>query len=113
MNYQRALNEFFHGLQGGIKEPRDLKRHHEMVLKNRILAKQHFRMVQKTAEKIKEQFAPIPEELRPKKLELNRSEPRIHNVIAFIAGGRATASITDALELKKRRPKSFSSMSRA
>lgn len=38
----------------------------------------------------------MPEELRLKKVELNRAETRVHNFIEFIANGRATAGLADA-----------------
>ena len=52
---------------------------------------------QRTAEKVKEQFAHVPEQLRLRKIELNRAETRVHNFIEFIASGRATPSLADAL----------------
>ena len=51
----------------------------------------------RTAKKVKEQFAHVPEELRLKKVELNRAETRVHNFIEFIANGRATSGLVDAL----------------
>ena len=51
----------------------------------------------RTAAKIKEHFAHVPEELRLKKIELNRAETRVHNFIEFIASGRATPGLADAL----------------
>jgi hypothetical protein len=51
----------------------------------------------KTAAKIRELFAHVPEELRLKKLELNRAQTRVHNFIEFIASGRATPGLADAL----------------
>jgi hypothetical protein len=51
----------------------------------------------KTAAKIRELFAHVPEELRVKKLELNRAQTRVHNFIEFIASGRATPGLADAL----------------
>ncbi len=51
----------------------------------------------RTAEKVKAQFAHVPEQLRLKKIELNRAETRVHNFIEFIASGRATPSLADAL----------------
>ncbi len=53
---------------------------------------------QKTAQKIKEQFSHIPEEIRLKKIELNRAETRAHNFIEFIAEGKATEGLSAALE---------------
>ncbi len=52
---------------------------------------------ERTAQKIKEQFAHVPEELRLKKVELNRAETRVHNFIEFIASGRATSALAEAL----------------
>src|SRR5688572_30731032 len=52
---------------------------------------------ERTAAKVKELFAHVPEELRLKKIELNRAETRVHNFIEFIASGRATAGLADAL----------------
>jgi hypothetical protein len=43
---------------------------------------------ERTAAKVKELFAHVPEELRLKKIELNRAETRVHNFIEFIASGR-------------------------
>jgi hypothetical protein len=63
------------------------------VLRPEVLAAVYDR----TAKKIKEQFAHVPEELRLKKIELNRAETRVHNFIEFIANGRATAGLADAL----------------
>jgi hypothetical protein len=52
---------------------------------------------ERTATKVKELFAHFPEELRLKKIELNRAETRVHNFIEFIASGRATPTLADAL----------------
>lgn len=52
---------------------------------------------ERTARKIKEHFAHVPEALRMKKLELHRVETRVHNFIEFIASGRATPALADAL----------------
>src|SRR5690606_28867033 len=38
-----------------------------------------------------------PEELRLKKIELNRAETRVHNFVEFVASGRATPALADAL----------------
>jgi DNA invertase Pin-like site-specific DNA recombinase len=65
----------------------------EQVLKPEVLSE----VYERTAKKIKEQFAQVPEELRLKKIELNRAETRVHNFIEFIASGRATAALADAL----------------
>lgn len=66
---------------------------HEEVLKPEVLDA----VYQRTAEKIREVFAHVPEELRLKKLELNRAETRVHNFIEFVASGRATPALADAL----------------
>jgi hypothetical protein len=42
-------------------------------------------------------FAHVPEELRLKRVELNRAEARVHNFVEFIASGRATPALADAL----------------
>jgi hypothetical protein len=52
---------------------------------------------QRTAKKIRELFAHVPEELRLKKVELNRAETRVHNFVEFIATGRATPALAEAL----------------
>jgi len=52
---------------------------------------------QRTAKKVQEQFAHVPEELRLKRVELNRAETRVHNFIEFVASGRATPALGDAL----------------
>jgi DNA invertase Pin-like site-specific DNA recombinase len=65
----------------------------EAVLKPEVLEL----VYERTAKKIKEQFAHVPEELRLKKLELNRAETRVHNFIEFIASGRATPALAEAL----------------
>ena len=52
---------------------------------------------ERTAKKIKEHFSHVPEELRIKEIELNRAETRVHNLIEFIASGRATPGLADAL----------------
>jgi hypothetical protein len=51
----------------------------------------------RTAAKVKELFADVHEELRLKKIELNRAETRVHNFIEFIASGRASPTLADAL----------------
>jgi hypothetical protein len=63
------------------------------VLKPDVLAS----VYERTAKKIKEHFAHVPEELRLKKIELNRAKTRVHNFIEFIAAGRATPGLADAL----------------
>jgi len=63
---------------------------------------------ERTAVKVKELFAHIPEELRLKKIELNRAETRVHNFIEFIASGRASHSLADALTQAEQQVKSLS-----
>lgn len=63
------------------------------VLKPDVLALVYDR----TAKKVKEQFAHVPEELRLKRIELNRAESRVHNFVEFVASGRATGALADAL----------------
>jgi site-specific DNA recombinase len=65
----------------------------EKVLKPEFIAE----VYERTAAKVKELFAHVPEELRLKKVELNRAETRVHNFIEFIASGRATPALADAL----------------
>ena len=62
---------------------------------------------QKTAQKIKDQFCHIPEEIRLKKIELNRAETRAHNFIEFIAEGKATEGLSFALEQAETKAKEF------
>ncbi len=64
---------------------------------------------QRTAKKVKEQFAHVPEELRLKKVELNRAETRVHNFIEFIANGRATSGLVDALAQAEEQVKTLKS----
>ena len=63
---------------------------------------------EKTAKKIKEVFAHVPEELRLKKIELNRAETRVHNFIEFIASGRATPALAEALSQAEEQVKTLS-----
>jgi len=75
-----------------------LETHFVAALNEKVLKPELLEVVYaKTAEKVKEHFAHIPEELRLKKIELNRTETRINNFIEFIANGRAPASLADAL----------------
>jgi DNA invertase Pin-like site-specific DNA recombinase len=62
---------------------------------------------ERTAKKVKEQFAHVPQELRLKKVELNRLETRVHNFIEFIASGRATPALADALAQAEEHAKSL------
>lgn len=76
----------------------------EAVLKPEVLEA----VYERTAKKIKEQFAHVPEELRLKKLELNRAETRVHNFIEFIATGRATPALAEALAQAESQVKTLS-----
>jgi len=59
--------------------------------------------------KIRDHFAHEPEELRLKRLELNQAETRVHNFIEFIASGRATPALADALAQAEEQVKSLTS----
>ena len=57
----------------------------------------------RTAKQIKEPFAHVPEELRLKKVELNRAETRVDNLIEFIAQvARLRGSPTRSARQRKR-----------
>ena len=77
---------------------------HDEVLQPEVLDA----VYQRTAEKVKEQFAHVPEQLRLKKIELNRAETRVHNFIEFIASGRGTPSLADALSQAEEQVKTLS-----
>jgi site-specific DNA recombinase len=62
---------------------------------------------ERTAKKIREQFAHVPEDLRLKRVELNRAETRVHNFVEFIASGRATPALADALAQAEEQVKSL------
>ena len=62
---------------------------------------------QRVDKKVKELFAHVPEELRLKKVELNRAETRVHNFIEFIAAGRATPGLADALAQAEKQVKAL------
>lgn len=49
----------------------------------------------------------MPEELRLKKVEVNRAETRVHNFIQFIARGRATPALAEALPQAEEQVKSL------
>ena len=69
------------------------------ALREKVLRPEHLQLVyQKVAKQIQKQFSHIPEEIRLKKMELNKAETRIHRFIEFIAEAKATASIATALE---------------
>jgi DNA invertase Pin-like site-specific DNA recombinase len=75
----------------------------EHVLRADVLAL----VYEKTSAKIRELFSHVPEELRLKKLELNRAQTRVHNFIEFIAAGRATPGLADALAQSEEQVKSL------
>ncbi len=97
--YYGCLNASRHACENKVLisrkriEDKLVARLNEEVLKPELLEL----VYERTAKKIKEQFAHVPEELRLKKLELNRVETRVHNFIEFIASGRATPALADAL----------------
>jgi site-specific DNA recombinase len=62
---------------------------------------------ERTAQKVKQQFKHVPEELRLKKVELNRAETRVHNFVEFVASGRATPALADALAQAEEQVKSL------
>ena len=69
------------------------------ALFEKVLKPEHLELVyQKVAKEIQQQFSHIPEEIRLKKMELDKAETRIHRFIEFIAEAKATASIASALE---------------
>ncbi len=76
----------------------------DKVLKPEVL----HAVYERTAKKIKEHFAHVPEELRLKKVELNRAETRVHNFIEFIASGRATPGPAPALSQAEEKVKTLS-----
>ncbi len=82
---------------------REIRKLNEEVLKPELLEL----VYERTATKVKEQFAHVPEELRLKKLELHRAETRVHNFIEFIASGRATTALADALAHAEEQAKSL------
>ena len=84
-------------------EDKFLAQLNEAVLKPEVLAA----VYERTAKKIKAMFAHVPEELRLKKVELNRAETRVHNFIEFIASGRATPALAEALAQAEEQVKSL------
>ena len=69
------------------------------ALYEKVLKPEHLQMIyKKISEEIQKQSAHIPEEIRLKKLELNKTEIRIHRFVEFIAQAKATVSIASALE---------------
>ena len=69
------------------------------ALYEKVLKPDHLQMIyKKIAAEIQKQSAHIPEEIRLKKMELEKTETRIHRFVEFIASAKATASIATALE---------------
>lgn len=76
-----------------------LEKHFIKVLFEDVLKPERFQQVfDQVAKAIKEQFSDVPEEIRQKKIALNAVESRVHNFIEFVAQGRATKGLVDALE---------------
>jgi hypothetical protein len=67
---------------------------------------------QRVSKKVKKQFAHVPEELRLKRIELNRAETRVHNFVEFIASGRATPALADALAQAEQQVKELTAAAR-
>jgi hypothetical protein len=65
------------------------------------------RVYERTALKVREHFAHVPEELRLKKLELGRAEGRVRSFVEFVAQGRAPRAIADAFEVEEDKVKSL------
>lgn len=69
------------------------------VLYEKIFNPDIFDIIYKeVAKKIKEQFSHIPEEIKLKKVEVERAKRKIKNFIDFIGEGNTTASLSSALE---------------
>lgn len=77
----------------------ELEKHVLKILFTELLVPERFNDIYKQVTKaIKEHCGDIPEEIRLKNIELNRAETRVHNFIEFVAQGRATKSLVEALE---------------
>jgi hypothetical protein len=63
---------------------------------------------ERTATKVKELSPTSRKSCASKKIELNRAETRVHNFIEFIASGRATPTLADALSQAEEQVKSLS-----
>jgi len=61
----------------------------------------------RTAEKVAEEFARVPDELRLKQLELAQEQKRIKNFVEYIASGKATPALGQALQLSEDKAKSL------
>ena len=69
------------------------------ALSQKVFKPEHIDLIyKKVAKEIQKQFSHIPEEIRLKKIELNKMETRVHRFVEFIAEAKATASIATALE---------------
>ncbi|RIL12313.1 MAG: hypothetical protein DCC75_00685 [Proteobacteria bacterium] len=77
----------------------ELEKHLIKKLFEDLLVPERFNDIYKQVTKaIREHCGDIPEEIRLKNIELNRAETRVHNFIEFVAQGRATKSLVEALE---------------
>lgn len=76
----------------------------DAVLKPEVLDQ----VFERTAKKVKGLSKHVPEELRLKKVELNRAETRVHNFVEFVASGRATPALADALAEAEEQVKTLS-----
>ena len=64
-----------------------------------ILTPEKFNNIyKKVAKAIKNHCGALPEDIRLKKVELNRAQTRVHNFIETVAEGRTTKGLIDALE---------------
>ena len=80
------------------------------ALFQKVLKPEHIELIyKKVSKEIKKQFSHIPEEIRFKKMELNKAETRIHRFVEFVAEAKATASIASALEDAESSAKKLSS----
>ena len=69
------------------------------ALSQKVFKSEHINLIyKKVAKEIQKQFSYIPEEIRLKKIDLNKMETRVHRFVEFIAEAKATASIATALE---------------
>ena len=69
------------------------------ALSQKVFKSEHINLIyKKVAKEIQKQFSHIPEDIRLKKIELNKMETRVHRFVEFIAEAKATASIATALE---------------
>ncbi len=72
-----------------------IEKHFIKALYEKVLKVETVKIVlDKTAQKVREHFAHVPEEIRLKKVELNQTETRIHHLIQFISEGKAMSSVS-------------------